>query len=115
MMNEKKIIHTVKKILDLLINKDYLEIEYLSHGIRLSANNIQEAINEYGCTITYPPLLFKMIDVVQIKGKTPLTYSVRLDLWTEEEGRSDLSLEMTLIDIGEGDYCKVEIDDIHVM
>ena len=36
-----------------------------------------------------------------------------MDLWTAEEGRSDLTLELTLTD-SRGEIYQIEIDDIHV-
>jgi len=36
-----------------------------------------------------------------------------MSLWTAEEGRSDLSLELTITESGNG-YL-IEVDDIHVL
>jgi hypothetical protein len=36
-----------------------------------------------------------------------------MSLWTVEEGRSDLSLELTVAESGDG-YL-IEVDDIHVL
>ena len=47
------------------------------------------------------------------QGVKPPRWSVRMDLWTAEEGRSDLSLELTIIESGRG--YTVELDDIHVL
>jgi hypothetical protein len=49
-----------------------------------------------------------------VTNATEPTWSVRFDLWTVEEGRSDLSIEMTLIDRGDRDLA-VEIDNVHVL
>ena len=43
----------------------------------------------------------------------PRIWYVRLDLWTAEEGRSDLSLEAGVWEVGLG--IKVLIDEVHVM
>lgn len=43
----------------------------------------------------------------------PGSWSVVLDLWTVEEGLSDLSLEATVWD--DGDTVRVRIDNVHVM
>ena len=39
---------------------------------------------------------------------------VRFDLWTVEEGRSDLSLEFTLVD-GYNERMDFELDNLHVL
>ena len=43
----------------------------------------------------------------------PGTWFVVVDLWTAEEGRSDLSMEATVREVGDG--VEVEVDDIHVL
>jgi hypothetical protein len=56
---------------------------------------------------------FKQMDIIEVKDAVPAQWSVRFHLWTYEEGRSDLSLELTLIEQGEG-YI-IELDGIHVL
>ena len=73
------------------------------------------AVLEYGATIITPPeSAFEDLDIIDIKGATPRAWSVRFDFWTKEEGLSDLSLELTLIN-GEEELLNVEIDNIHVV
>jgi hypothetical protein len=43
----------------------------------------------------------------------PPTWSVRCDLWTVEEGRSDLSLELTVVAAPLGPT--IEVDNLHVL
>ncbi len=43
----------------------------------------------------------------------PGTWFVVVDLWTAEEGRSDLSMEATVREVG--DRVEVTIDNIHVL
>jgi hypothetical protein len=52
-------------------------------------------------------------DIVQVEGVSPPRYSVRYDLWTKEEGRSDLSIELTIQFEHYG--LQVELDNIHVL
>lgn len=52
------------------------------------------------------------IDAVRISGSNPPAWSVTASTYTEEEGLSDLSLELTLIKAG--DDFRVEIDNLHV-
>lgn len=52
--------------------------------------------------------------MLAIDGSEPQAYSVVAPLWTQEEGRSDLSLELTLVDRFSGAY-DVEVDSLHVL
>ena len=54
------------------------------------------------------------IDAIEITEADPKSWSVRYDLWTEEEGRSDLSLEVTLIE-SDNKLMRVELNNIHVL
>jgi hypothetical protein len=44
----------------------------------------------------------------------PKCWSVNLPLWTKEEGRSDLTLQMHFTE-SDGALYAVEIDDLHVL
>jgi hypothetical protein len=114
-MVEEKIIRTVKHVACLLVEGDYFGLERLSKGIRLSADEIAKAIKDYRATPTMPPeIVFDNVDVVEVGGYIPRRWDVRLNIWTAEEGRSDLTLEMTLIDSDKEIY-DIEIDNIHVL
>ncbi|HCN30298.1 MAG TPA: hypothetical protein DIT64_16465 [Verrucomicrobiales bacterium] len=98
----------------MLVERNYTELEQLSGGVRLSAQAIERAVSQYGRTLCrLPAERWRYLDVVEITGVVPARFSVRVDLWTVEEGRSDLSLELTLIDYGK--HLAVEIDDLHVL
>lgn len=55
---------------------------------------------------------YRLMSVVRVRGAEPPKWSVAMPLWTENEGRSDLSIELTLIQQGDG--FRIEVDDIHV-
>lgn len=111
----KKIQLTTKHVVQLLIERKYDELESLSKGIRLKAEEIEVAIREYGRHLTIPSeSQYSNLDVIEILGSNPRAWSVRFDLWTEEEGRSDLSLELTLIEVP-GPMLQVEVDNLHVL
>src|SRR5204862_5472520 len=42
-----------------------------------------------------------LVDVVEVGGSNPKRWSVDLQLWTKEEGRSDLTLQMHFTDRSE--------------
>jgi hypothetical protein len=52
------------------------------------------------------------MDSIQVRGATQPRWSVTMPVWTKEEGRSDLTAELTIIDRGNG--FAVEFDDLHV-
>lgn len=113
-MTSREIERTVQRIVSLLVAMDYQAIERLTRGQRLSAQGIREAIEEYGRRLVMPPPeKLQDLDVIEVENVVPRQWSVRVDLWTQEEGRSDLSLELTLMEADE-DF-DVEIDNIHVM
>lgn len=106
---------TIKQIVYWLVVGDFSAIEQYSHGVRLSASLLKQAVADYGRTLVMPPTsAFDQLDIVRIKHAEPSAWSVRMDLWTMEEGRSDLSLECTVID-RPGDLLAVEVDNLHVL
>lgn len=114
-VNEPRIKTTALQILTWLVAKDYAEIERYTAGIRLSGSLLEEAISEYGCNLVMPPASeLDRLDIVEIDGSWPKRWSVRIDLWTTKEGRSDFSLECTMIEQA-GDLLAVEIDNLHVL
>jgi len=111
---DQRIVKTIEKILSWLVEGDVEAVERYSKGVRLSAVHIRRALTDYGRTLTMPPDVSQCLDVVEITRSEPRAWSVRIDLWTAEEGRSDLSLECTLTD-GPGDLLVAEVDDLHVL
>ena len=98
----------------MLAEGDYEGLERLTNGSRLTAAEMAEGVREYGGNLILPPDgAFENLDVVGVEGARPREWSVNVDLWTAEEGRSDLTLELTLRENGKNIY-DVEIDGIHV-
>jgi len=111
---DAKFTATVRQIVELLVARDYDRITDITNKQRLDAEAIERAVREYGRELVMPPReVLDQPDVIEVKNAVPPRWSVRLSLWTLEEGSSDLSLELSLIKQG-GDY-RVEIDDIHVL
>ena len=111
----QRIISTTKQLITWLVNKDYKTLENFSNGIRLTADQLQEAVAEYGHTLIMPPdETFNDLDVIEVSNLIPRQWSARFDLWTDDEGRSDLSLEYTLID-NYKDMLAFELDNLHVL
>ena len=104
----------VRQVLELLVAKKYQELEVRTAGVRLSAREISNAVAEYGATLVRPPDdAVKALDAIRIQGSDPEAWSVRFDLWTKQEGASDLSMELT---IKKGNPEPViEFDNLHVL
>lgn len=112
-MNEK-IKMIVRHIFSSLAAGDFTKIAQLTKGIRMSGDEIKTALHEYGKTLCIPPEdAFHLMDVVQIKNASIPKYSVRMPFWTKEEGRSDLTLELTITITDKN--TEVELDDIRVL
>ena len=112
-MNEQ-LRQSVREIVELLANGEYIVVERLTNGVRLTAGEMAKAISDYGRHLVIPPgNAFDLMDMVEVRDAQPPRWSITVPLWTQEEGRSDLSLELTLI--GGQKPFGVELDDIHVL
>lgn len=99
----------------MLVQGDYEGLEHLTNGNRLTAAEMADGVTEYGGSLVLPPdSAFDSIDIVEVAGATPREWDARMSLWTAEEGKSDLTLELTLRDSEEDQY-HVQIDNIHVL
>jgi hypothetical protein len=81
---------------------------------RLTSEDMRNVIHDYGRKLVCPPgNAYDDLDAVPVKNAALPTWSVRAPMWTEEEGRSDLTLDLT-ITVG-SDKPVVEFDDLHVL
>jgi len=95
-------------------SRDYNGLEVLTRGLRLSVAAIEQAVAEYGRTIVVPPKdAFDLLEASEILTAAPNTWSVTIPLWTLEEGRSDLTAEVTFAI--RGGASAIELDNIHVL
>lgn len=103
---------TARHLHELLASRKYSEMELLSGARRLTADQIAESIRDYGCGVVSPPEDMQL-DVVRVETAQDM-WSVNVPVFTTEEGRSDLTLEVTMTKTGEP-LCNVEIDGLHVL
>lgn len=87
-------------------------MESISGGMRYTADQIAESVREYGRSVVSPPADLQL-NVVKVEAAKN-TWSVYVPVFTKEEGRSDLTLEVTLTETGKP-LCDVEIDGLHVL
>jgi hypothetical protein len=113
-VDELKTRDTVQRLVGMLVARHYDGVEDASRGRRLTAEQLRQAVEEYGRELRMPPkVVFDKLDVNEIEGASPRAWWVVVDLWTVEEGRSDLTLEIRLRDTG-GELYDIEIDNLHV-
>jgi hypothetical protein len=127
-MNSQKISDTVRHLVGMLVAGDYAGLEAVSRGRRLTAEELREAWEEYGGDLRLPGVparelrmppesVFETfdednLDVLELAS--PRSWAVLVPIWTVEEGRSDLTLEVVLTDTG-GEQYDIEIVSLHVM
>ena len=114
-MDNLKIRDTVHRLAEMLVAGDYDSIEEATRGRRLTAEQLRQAVEEYDRELQMPPeVVFHNLDVNEIEGAIPRAAWVLVDLWTVEEGRSDLTLEIRITDTG-GELYDIEINNLHVL
>jgi hypothetical protein len=108
----KDVTEAAKHVVELLVAGKYSELEALTHGIRVKADDMARVVSEYGHQLVpVPEHGFDLMDIVEVAGPKK-QWSVFMPLWTKEEGRSDLSIVLTVL--REGNDVRVELDDILV-
>jgi hypothetical protein len=108
------VLECVRSVVALLVAGDWVGLERFTSGRRLSAGEIERAVSGYGRTLReLPGDALESLDVVEVAGSVTRTLNVRVPLWTLEEGRSDLEVDLTLREVMDGIF-SVEVDDLHV-
>jgi hypothetical protein len=106
---------SVSALTDRLAEQDYDGFCGLARITRIAARDVGRVVREYGRSLAPLPIAaFQSVDVVPISGSDPQRWSVVVPLWSQEEGRSDLSLELTVEHSLAGTY-PIEVDDLHVL
>ena len=96
-----------------LVGKRYADLEADGRSGDVTAEELQRVVEEYGRTlVAVPPEAFKLADVFEVTGEEG-GWAIDLPLWTEEEGRSDLTLSLSAQ--LQGEDVRIEIDDLHVL
>jgi hypothetical protein len=97
-----------------LVHGEYQSVVRQCAKSRLTSDDLRAVISGYGRKLALPPAnAYDDLDVVQVKDAVIPTWSVRAPLWTEEEGRSDLTLELTIA--AGSDPPSIELDDLEVL
>jgi len=79
----------------------------------MKADEWRTRIAEYGKTLKKPPQGdFESSDVIALQGQEGSAWSVWYRLWTVEEGKSDLGVQLTVY--SDGHTVEIEADDLRV-
>jgi hypothetical protein len=114
-MDPQKLNQTLNRVGQLLVGGMYDEIAQLTNNQHLTSEELREAVLKYGRhQISPPEAEWKPRSLVELERTAPQAWSVYVALWTLEEGRSDLTLELTLRD-SDDDIYRVEVDNLHVL
>jgi hypothetical protein len=103
----------IRFLVEELVQGHFAQLEQDGRNGRLSAAELQDTLREYGRTIiTLPDEALNLADVHAIAGQKTC-WAVDMPLWTAEEGRSELTLSLTISETRDG--MQLEIDDLHVL
>lgn len=103
-----------RDIVTKLASGDYEAVVGQCVKSRLSDSDLREVICEYDRHLIEPPAdAYGTLDALQIAHAPVPSWSVRVPLWTKEEGMSDLTLELTVVLDERG--LQIELDDLHVL
>jgi hypothetical protein len=107
------IVSEIRRLVADLASGRYGDIVADGRGGRLSADDLERAVVEYGRKLI--PLPEEGIPLVDFYAHDadPGAASLDVPLWTEEEGRSDLTLSIAVTQTR--GLCRVEIDDLRVL
>jgi hypothetical protein len=94
---DEKLSHAVRGVVELLVNADIGGLANQCVLSRLTKEDVRSVVNEYGRKLVLPPSdAYRELDAVRVSSTDIPRWSVRMPLWTKEEGRSDLTLELTV-------------------
>jgi hypothetical protein len=101
----------IEALIDALVHGQFDAVERDGRAGRVGAEGLRRAVSEYGATLTGPePHWVDLVDDYPLDDGTGAAYDI--PLWTKEEGRSDLTLSVT---ITEGKPPRIEVDDLRVL
>lgn len=104
----------VAMVANLLAAGDYGSVERMTSGRRLSAADLERAVRDYGeKLVRIPSEALDDLEVIAVTGSDPAAFMIDVALWTEQEGRSDLTLSLELVDRYAGAY-EISVLDLHV-
>lgn len=107
------LLDAIRELVRDLADGRFAAIEADGRAGRLTADELQTALREYGRTLV--PLPDETDGLIEVfpRNNDPNTWSLDVTLWTSEEGRSDLTLQVDATKQGV-DY-RLTITALHVL
>ena len=107
-------VQAVRTTVGLLVDVHYDILERVTRRRRLTAGMMRGAIEQYGRTLVRPPdAAYHDLDGLAVEHRGKRAFAVEFPLWTEEEGQSDLELDLLIVEVLDGVYVPV-LNDIRV-
>jgi hypothetical protein len=100
----------VEELVRDLVAARYRDLENDGRAGRLTSGELARAISDYGRTMVALPV--EAWEVVDVHARDGMELFLDVPLWTKEEGRSDLTLSLTIERRTDGP--RVSIDDLRV-
>ncbi len=110
---DMKLMGQVRRLVEDLAAGRYAEIAADGRAGRLAEAELRTAVEAYGRTLVPLPADGELTVDIYEQTSHPEAVALDVPLWTQEEGRSDLTLSLTAIK--QGETYTVEVDDLHVL
>jgi hypothetical protein len=112
METPKQLIPALRQLVHDLVVGMFDQLERDGRAGRVTAEELERVVRDYGRTLVDPPEeSFATAEAYQVDEGAE--WAVDMDLWTQEEGRSDLTLSVTAW--VQGESVQVAIDDLRVL
>ncbi|GAA2164331.1 DUF7668 domain-containing protein [Actinomadura napierensis] len=98
-------VNAVRVVVGLLVRGEYEELETLTEARRFTAAQIAAAVERHGRDLISPPeAAFREVEAAPAVQEPSDERAFRVDfpLWTAQDGRSDLTLGLTVAEVMEG-------------
>ena len=106
------LIKELNRIITLLVSKEYEELTNEIDCQGLSSNDILNIIEDFGETLVVPKL--EQLEELNIIDIDENEWAIDFDLWTQESGKSDLTIQLT-IKRNSDKSLDIKLDDIHII
>jgi hypothetical protein len=105
----------VRAIVDLLVKRDFETLEFAASPANRKPADLKAAIEDYGRTLVAPDdTWWSTVETTPINSSAGGGLHVAAPVWTAEEGRSDLTLELRLKPDTAGRQV-IEVLDLHLL
>ncbi len=103
----------IRDLVGALVRGDFDALDQDGRSGRVGGDGLRRAIGEYGQTLVdLPDEAFDLTEAGSVAGR-PDEWWIVVPMWTAEEGRSDLSLELAALPTQ--DAHRFEVTDLHVL